>query len=87
MSDLSPLTSKDSGPDPVKQTCIGLTNRNNSKNDQKLSPKQLFNKIRCTIAEAKEHQFLTYGNVDPQTGSLVVDYLVEDGVVECKRPR
>jgi len=66
MSDLSLLTSKDSGSDPVKQ---------------------LFNKIRCIIAEAKEHQLLTYRNVDPQTGSIVVDWLVEDGVVECKRPR
>jgi fructose-1,6-bisphosphatase II len=77
-----------SGSDQAKQIRrVGLRNRNNSKNDRKLSPQELFNQIIGIITEAAEHQLLTYGNVDPQTGSLVVDSLVEDGITEGMRPR
>jgi hypothetical protein len=88
MSDFSPLLSKDSGSDQVQQSRrAGLRNCNNDKNNQKLSPQELFNQIIRTITRAKEHQFLTYEGVDPQTGSLVVDSLRQDGEVERVRPR
>jgi hypothetical protein len=88
MSDFSLLLSKDSGSDQVQQSRrVGLRNGNNDKNNQKLSPQELFNQILRTIKGAKEHQFLTYEGVDPQTGSLVVDSLREDGEVERRRPR
>lgn len=88
MPDSSPLGSKDSGSDRVKQVCrVGLRNRNNGKNVQKLSSQQLFNQIIHTITEATEHKFLTYECVDPETGSLIVDSLVRNGEVERARPR
>jgi hypothetical protein len=88
MSDFSSLVSKDSGSDQVKQIPrMGLRNCKNGKNDRKLSPQELFNQIIGTITGAAEHQLLTYGNVDPQTGSLVVDSLRQDGRVERLRPR
>jgi hypothetical protein len=88
MSDFSPLESKDSGSDQMKQVRrVGLRNGINGKNDQKLSTQQLFNQILHTIREATEHQFLTYEGVDPETGSWVVDSLVQNGEVERARPR
>jgi hypothetical protein len=87
MSDFSSLVSKDSGSDQVKQIRrMGLRNCNNSKNDRKLSPQELFNQILATIAGATEHRFLTYGNVDPQAGYLVVDSLRQDSKVERLSP-
>ena len=41
----------------------------------------LFLRIKQTILEARE-QYLTYENVDPKFGSLIVDSLDEDGEVE-----
>jgi hypothetical protein len=64
-----------------------MKNCNNDKNDQKLSHQEIFNQIIRTIKGAKEHQFLIYEGVDPQTGSLVVDSLREDGEVERVGPR
>ena len=87
MSGFSLLVSKGSGFDQAKQTSMELRNRNNSKNIPKLSSQRLFNQIRSTVARATEHQFLIYENVDSQTGSLVVDSLVENGEVERARPR
>jgi hypothetical protein len=87
MSDFSPLESKDSGSDQMKQVRrVGLRSGVNGKNDQKLSPQQLFIQILHTITEATEHQFLTYKGVDPETGSLVVDSLIQNGEVESARP-
>ena len=88
MSDFSPLPSTDSGSDQVQQSRrVGLRSCNNDKNDQQLSSQQLFIEILHTITKATEHQFLTYEGVDPQTGSLVVDSLRQDGEVERVRPR
>lgn len=88
MSDSSPSLSKDSGSDQMQQSRrVGLRNENNDKNNQKLSPQELFNQIVRAIKGAKEHRFLTYEGVDPQTGSLVVDSLREDAEVERVRPR
>jgi len=57
---------------------------NNPKNP---SAQQLFNEIRRRIIAERESQYLTFENVDPEAGSLIVDSLNEDGVVESLRPR
>ena len=54
---------------------------------QDLSPQDLFNKISRIIAGAKTHQYLTYENIDPATGSLVTESLDYDQKVERIRPR
>ena len=55
-------------------------------NPQNPSAQQLFNQIRRCIIEHKEPQNLTFENVEPEAGSLIVDSLNEDGV-ESLRPR
>ena len=87
MSDLSPL-SEDSGSDQVQQSrTVRLKNNQNCKNDRNLSAQGLFNEISRAIIGAKEHQILTYEDVDPETGSWVVYSLNHTGRVEGVRPR
>jgi len=81
---VSVIVSNDSCSNQVKQTPITRrSNRKNTKNNQKLSAQKLFNQISRAIAVATKHQLLTYEGVDPETGSLVVDSLDEDGRVEA----
>jgi hypothetical protein len=88
MSDYSPPVFEDSGEDQVKQVRrVGVRNCNNGENDQQLSPQQLFIQILHTITKATENKLLTYEGVDPETGSLVIDSLVQNGEVERARPR
>jgi len=79
----SVIVSNDRCSNQVKQTHITRqSNRENTENNQKLSAQKLFNQISRAITEATKHQLLTYEGVDPETGSLVVDSLDEDGGVE-----
>jgi hypothetical protein len=54
---------------------------------KKPSAQHLFNQIRRIIITDRKRQCLTFENVDPEAGSLIVDSLNEDGVVESLRPR
>jgi hypothetical protein len=56
-------------------------------NDQKPSVQHLFNEIRHAIIGTTDHRFLIYEDVDREAGSLVVDLLDEDEVVENAAPR
>ena len=58
-----------------------------SKSDQRLKPQQLFCEIKRAITKATRHEFLTYEDVDPEIGSLVVSSLNQDAVVESIGPR
>ena len=61
--------------------------RGREKTPQNPSAQQLFNQIRRWIIEHRESQSLTFENVEPEAGSLIVDSLNEDGEVERLRPR
>jgi len=50
------------------------------------SSQKLLNEIRRIIVDRKS-QCLPFENVDPEVGSLIVDSLNEDAVVESLRPR
>jgi hypothetical protein len=64
------------------------TRRSTTKeDDQKPSAQHLFNEIRRAIVGATTHQFLIYEDVEPKIGSLIVDSLGEDQVVEDAAPR
>jgi hypothetical protein len=54
---------------------------------QNPSAQQLLSQIRRCIIEHRESQYLTFENVEPEAGSLIVDSLNEDGEVERLRPR
>jgi len=54
---------------------------------QNPSPQQILDQVRSAIISARESQFLTFNNIDPETGSWVVDSLVKDAEVERIRPR
>ena len=76
--------SNDGCSDQAKRTPITRqSNRENTKDDQKLSAQNLFNEISRAIAAATKHQVLTYEGVDPKSGFLVTSSLDEDGRVEA----
>jgi hypothetical protein len=77
---MSDLTSEIRSSNQMEQRRV--VGRRNGKSVRDLSPQELFNQISRAIAKATKHEHLTYENIDPETGSLVVDSLNEDKGVE-----
>ena len=73
--------------DPPPQGLFNQGARDVRNDTKDLSPQHLFNQVSRIIAGAKTHQYLTYENIDPATGSLVTESLDCDQKVERIRPR
>jgi hypothetical protein len=54
---------------------------------QRPPSQQLIDQITHAITEATEPKFLTYECIDPETGSFVVNSLIESEEVERAKPR